>query len=395
MWHVSPERIGSAVMIKDDGSKYEDICEFRADDIFYIVDDLDEIDEFPVVDAKDLLNMIKRGETIEFDRIVIENCLDIRDIDLAKDEQGFLEINSSIKITNSFIKGSVYLTKAKFKNPVNFAGSQFGSHAYFYESKLDSSVFQGSIFNGVANFRGSEFIYNAYFNYSIFYKDANFYMSKFNGIAAFTKSEFWGDMNFNGSIFKGDMLSFLGARFNDPANQENACRKAKMLSEKNGDRALSSYYFYREMEAIRKKRGVLNQPYILPYERDRSLRAETWLMIKQFFWYDFVEYIFVQGMFGYGVHPMRLMISWGAIVILFSILYLIGNGLKGDLQPFDYLKFSLATAIAPGYIATIISPESTGYKLDQGYQAVAIVESILGTFLWAGFIATFAKKYMK
>jgi hypothetical protein len=103
--------------------------------------------------------------------------------------------------------------------------------------------------------RRRRFTSNAYFNYSIFYREANFYMSKFNGIAAFTKSEFWGDMNFNESIFKGDMLSFLGARFNDPANQENACRKAKMLSEKNGDRALYSYYFYRENGSYKKEKG--------------------------------------------------------------------------------------------------------------------------------------------
>ena len=67
----------------------------------------------------------------------------------------------------------------------------------------------------------------------------------------------------------------------------------------------------------------------------------------------------------------------------------------GATQLFDYVKFSLATAIAPGYIATIISPGSTGFKLAQEYQAVAIVESIFGTFLWAGFIATFARKYMR
>ena len=333
MWHVSPERIGSAVMIEDDGRKYEDICEFRTDDILKIVNDLEEIDRLPIVDAKILLNMIKNDEPIKFDSVIIENNFDIRDIDLAKDEQGFFQINSSITITNSLIKGSVYLTKAKFKNPVNLARSQFGGHVYFYESKLDGSIFQGSIFNGIANFRDSEFISNAYFGYSIFYRDANFYRSKFNGIAGFTKSEFWGDMNFGESIFKGDLLSFLDARFKDPINQENSCRKAKMISEKNGNRDLSSYYFYREMEAIRKKKGVLNQPHTLPYESVRSFRAETWLMIKQFFWYDIVEYIFVQGMFGYGVHPRRLIISWGAIVILFSVIYLIGNGLNGAANP--------------------------------------------------------------
>lgn len=44
---------------------------------------------------------------------------------------------------------------------------------------------------------------------------------------------------------------------------------------------------------------------------------------------------------------------------------------------FDYVKFSFATAIAPGYIATIKSPGSTGYRLIHEYQAAATAESIL------------------
>jgi hypothetical protein len=82
------------------------------------------------------------------------------------------------------------------------------------------------------------------------------------------------------------------------------------------------------------------------------------------------------------------------IIIIFAILYDLGN-IAGASKWFEYLKFSFATAIAPGYIATILNSGSTGYKLNAGYQAIAIGETIVGTFLWAGFIATFAKKYMR
>jgi hypothetical protein len=52
--------------------------------------------------------------------------------------------------------------------------------------------------------------------------------------------------------------------------------------------------------------------------------------------------------------------------------------------------------IAPGYIATIISPGSTGFKLAPEYQAVAIVRiNIWDILVLAGFIATFARKYMR
>ncbi len=241
----------------------------------------------------------------------------------------------------------------------------------------------------------TEFISNAYFYGSVFYNDANFYLSEFDGIATFTNSEFWDDINFDGAKFKGEEISFNGAMFEDPSAQESACRRAKSICEKNGRRELAAYYFYREMEAIRKRKGVLSQRYFPLPKKNRSIRAETWSMIKCFFWYDIVEYIFVQGAFGYGVHPKRLMLSWGAIVIGFFLIYWIGNGINGAVGWFDYLKFSFATAIAPGYIATIISPGSTGFKLLPQYQAAAMAETIIGTFLWAGFIATFARKYMR
>lgn len=117
---------------------------------------------------------------------------------------------------------------------------------------------------------------------------------------------------------------------------------------------------------------------------------------KQKPWYiRYPEFIFIQLIFGYGVHPEWLMYWWILIITIFALVYALGNAIYGATEPFDYLKISFATAIAPGYIAAIINPGSMGYRLIPEYQAVAIIETIVGTFLWAGFIATFAKKYMR
>ena len=395
MPQISPERIGSRVFIGDDGLKKEDFCQFIEDDLFNIVDDLENLDDLPVISANDLLTKIEHGEPIECDHVVINGDLDIRNLDLEKDEKGFLIINSAITIRYFLICGTVYLTKGIFKENVDFLGSIFGSDAYFYESKLIGSVFQQSIFNGIANFRDTEFISNAYFSEAIFYSDANFYYSQFDGRAFFNWCQLLDDLNFSGSRVKGDSFSFKDAIFVDPSSQEEACRRAKIICEKNGNRELAAYHFYREMEAVRKRKGFFSGRYFSPSDGDRSIRAENWSMIKSFLWYDVIEYVFVQGIIGYGVHPNRLMISWGGVVIAFGILYWIGDGLNGAAQLFDYLKFSLATAIAPGYIATIISPGSTGYSLRPDYQSLAKIETIFGTFQWASFIATFAKKYMR
>jgi hypothetical protein len=53
----------------------------------------------------------------------------------------------------------------------------------------------------------------------------------------------------------------------------------------------------------------------------------------------------------------------------------------------EYFYFSVVTAATPGY---------GGYKPAPGfYQGLASIEAIFGTFMWAAFIATFARKYMR
>lgn len=55
-------------------------------------------------------------------------------------------------------------------------------------------------------------------------------------------------------------------------------------------------------------------------------------------------------------------------------------------QWYDYLWFSIATAATPGYAL---------YRPIGWFKFIAGVEAILGTFMWAAFIATFARKYMR
>jgi len=93
-----------------------------------------------------------------------------------------------------------------------------------------------------------------------------------------------------------------------------------------------------------------------------------------------------------------LLLQGVVVVLLFAVLYYQGGAISGAVWWFDDLKISFGTAIAPGYITAIINAGNStgGYKITSGYyQVAAMVETVLGTFLWAGFIATFAKKYMR
>jgi hypothetical protein len=42
--------------------------------------------------------------------------------------------------------------------------------------------------------------------------------------------------------------------------------------------------------------------------------VENWTIIKRILWYDLLEYFFIQLIFGYGVHPKRLMIAFLALL---------------------------------------------------------------------------------
>ena len=145
-----------------------------------------------------------------------------------------------------------------------------------------------------------------------------------------------------------------------PLSQGSVCRLAKKISETNGNKEEADYHFYREMEAERTQRP----------------------------WYvRFPEYVFIQRIFGYGVHPWRLWAWWFFFVGVFAAIYWKWGGVTSATQYLDYIWFSITVAVTPGF---------AGYKPTPGlFQVVAGIEAIFGTFMWAAFIATFARKYMR
>ena len=263
----------------------------------------------------------------------------------------------------------VSFSASKFSLGANFEYAQFNGKADFAKSYFNGAAFLGTQFKGRAEFSWT--IYNrCNFSYAHFYESANFFGARFDEYVTFCGARFDSHANFLDTKISGvdSPEIFKIATFKRSEDEETVCRKAKKLMEEQGNKKEADNYFYREMAAGRRL-------------KPRSVR--------------YPEYIFMQLIFGYGVHPWRLIIWWGIIVLAFAVLYGIGNGINGATQLFDYIKFSFATAIAPGYIATIINPGSAGFRLNAEYQAVAMAETIFGTLLWAAFIATFARKYMR
>lgn len=385
-----------------------------------MADEFEESGGLNEIPASEILAKIEKGKPVDYESIIIKGDLDISGLNLPKKHinRTDLEINSLgfeeniavttsvIKIIDSEIHGISDFGEVLFEKEVDFSGFQFIGHADFRGSVFDGptdfsraqfseeALFSGSRFTGGAEFNGCQFNKWAQFlgfqvrGYADFQEcqfnekadflrsqfseyAIDFGGSKFNGQTYFNKSEFGEDVYFNqcvfngdlylsGSQFKGDILTFKYSKFSSPKSQEEACRRAKNVLEKNGDRVEAGYHFYKEMEGKRKRR-----PWYIRYP----------------------EFVFIQLIFGYGVHPFRLWACWFIFVSIFAATYWIGNGVIGATQILDYIWFSITVAVTPGF---------AGYKPAPGlFQLIAGLEAMFGTFMWAAFIATFARKYMK
>jgi Ion channel len=162
--------------------------------------------------------------------------------------------------------------------------------------------------------------------------------------------------------------------------KKNFAEGQKNVLAMAGNRDEEECHFYREMEAKRIQKGIRGNSGL---GLCGCLKTDTWSFWK-FFFHDVIEYFFVQKIFGYGVHPFWLFGWWLALVVAFAVIYSIEGGIEQPeaKQWYDYLWFSIATAATPGYAL---------YKPVDLFKFVAGIEAILGTFMWAAFITTFAR----
>ncbi|HII06743.1 MAG TPA: hypothetical protein HA349_05370 [Methanotrichaceae archaeon] len=266
----------------------------------------------------------------------------------------------------NFIGGDVNFLKAKFYEDADFKGAEFGMNAYF---------------------RGAEFGMNVHFREAKFAKDADFWDAKFAGDADFEKAEFGMNAYFDHDQFYR-YISFNDTKFVQPVSQEIACRIAKRKMEEKGDKNAADYYFYREMEAMRIRNGTRGREKLTwPWK----MQVSEWLkLVGSKIWrlgrYDLFEYVVIQGIFGYGVHPLRLFVFWILMAVAFASFYWYFDAVEGARTSVDYIWFSIATSATPGYAL---------YNPIGHYKIVTGIQAIIGTFMWAAFIATFARKWQR
>ena len=293
-------------------------------------------------------------------------------------EIGFskMEIESDVNFDDVVIIKNASFGGAKIGGDASFGDAEIGGFAWFYGAEI----------GGYALFNKAKIGGCAWFN-----------EAKIGGDALFDEAKIGGDALFDLLEIKGK-LSFRDAIFEKPEAQEESCRKAKRVWEEFGDRIEVDYYFYREMEAKRKLKYLkFSLTPILKLIRKLRLEKRISNHIEFFekerrIYRGFLE-LPIQYIFGYGVYPWRVIATWFITVFSLAFVYWLGKGVvcADGIEHLDllseYIYFSIVTAATPGY---------GGYKPVPGfYQNLASFEAIFGTFMWAAFIATFARKYMR
>lgn len=275
-----------------------------------------------------------------------------------------VKFNSWASFDHSTFNGILNFENVTFNLVGSFYSVVFDGKTFFKNVKFQStSIFDSALFNDELFFLESEFIDLSLFDRTTFKKRAHFLKCNFRNFVQFNFAQFYDECNFTATQI-GEEISIRDAFYEDPETQVRVNRFARKNRENASDKENADYYYYHEMSGKRKQK----------YEIFRYL-----------------EYIFIELIFGYGVNPLRTFIIMLGIILVFAGIYSSGNAILIDGNftnlPFSsYLYFSTTTALTPGF---------AGYSIQPQYQFLATIEAIFGTFMWASFVVIFSRKFLR
>ena len=184
--------------------------------------------QYKEIQANEILDKIKKAEPVIYDHVIIKGNLYVGKLGLPEEKielrlfgiypknmaLNASVINSSISITNSYIKGTADFKESIFNGVVNFENTNFDGDSQFQASKFNNdAIFARSRFHRNAQFDNCYFNEPAYFYDSVFDGDVSFEGTKFNNVVSFWHSQFRGYGNFMRSQFHGNYVDFGTSNF--------------------------------------------------------------------------------------------------------------------------------------------------------------------------------------
>ena len=332
---------------------------------------------------------------------------------------------------NSIFDRSVFRELAWFRNVC------FGQYASFLEARFHGRVIvEEATFAGRANFSGCEFGEDVLFRHTQFARDAFFLESKFAKGGEFGDAKIDGLVNFGSAEVERD-LSFNGAQFGDEGRLDlthvrlspGAHIELTMDGLKNRGRPLlrsEDSQQQADLDSAAVQYTMLRDNFrALPTRTDEEedlchyramdlrRRASDWRWPVRF-----LDWFFFKSCWGYGVYPLRIVLTVAAVILGFGGIYQLGAGqetMKGYCAtPFDAPSAGESHTNAPPSGGGVESEEcdtefhplyfsvitftTIGYGdyAPRGWvRWVAGAEGFLGLFLMAVFTVSFARKFIR
>ena len=325
-----------------------------------------------------------------------------------------------------------------FKGISNFEGIVFEENAFFRNAIFENAAFLSTTFKGNANFRSAIFYY-ANFKNSTFRSNANFRnvtfgtvyfrSTKFNKFVSFRSTTFNKYANFKNAIFRG-IVTFLyatlvpGKKLNikaegtgiivfEQTNLEN------VFLDLNLDKGVLIDFTNVLLKNTKINKDQIEK-HILQEDRKKFFRAkEIYLLLKNNFhsigkyddesWafkkekdmerksnchfktlHKWLWSCFLNGIFGYGEQPGKVIISAISIILIFTFLFMISGISDTSIGGFtsnnfiDCVYFSVITFTTLGY--------GDFRPLEGCGRVFAGTEAFIGALMMALFIYTFARR---
>src|SRR5665648_387284 len=357
-------------------------------------------------------------------------------------------------LSETTFKGQADFTEATFEGVANFIGATFEEVAYFTKATFEEvAYFIEATFKVLAYFKGATFKGVANLSETTFKGQADFTEATFEEVAYFTKATFSGVANLSETTFKGQ-ADFTEATFEEDAYFKLKylikginLLKLKVFSGKkisinvmNGKGKISFKRAYLEniyldielVECVlidftdtlfrntKVEKDKIKNHILQEKEKKFSKAKEIYLLLKNNFhsigqyedesWaykkekdmerksnchfntlHKWLWSCFLNGIFGYGIQPSKVIMSAILIITLFSFLFMnpgISNivGIEEITSNnfFDCLYFSTITFTTLGY-GDFRPLEGLGRFL-------AGSEAFIGAFMMALFVYTFARR---
>jgi len=338
-------------------------------------------------------------------------------------------------------KGVANFRWTTFEREVNFHMAVFEGYAFFRKANFKSHAdFSKATFKGVAAFLESTFKGLANFYGSTFKRSTNFILTNFEGVAYFSKATFKGVAAFNQVSFKDadfalkyfiEHLSFsrikvfpgkkLSIKLNndggkisfDRAYLENVYLNVELnegILIDFTDTLLRNTYIQREqienhiLQEKKEEYLKANKIFLLLKNNFHSIgqyKDESWAFKKEKDMerksnchfktlHKWLWSCFLNGIFGYGEQPGKVIVSAILVILLFASLFMIfgisnvGIEFNTSNNFLDCMYFSTITFTTLGY---------GDFRPLEGWgRILAGSEAFIGAFMMALFVYTFARR---